>query len=218
MRLALIGTFFRRFEQTPRLLERVYTDSTRPPDEFWLMCEDAEDEARARAAVSLPVPGLRIHRLATPRAEGRYRVIPYSHKINWALDRTDADAVVYLDNGSMPSPRKFEVMLRALESHPEWGAVYCSQRRTGFRDEDSLALEVVPDAYCVLNYTQVMHRRTADRWPLEMSYANPDLADAVFWRRLHGSLGPFHPVGPEILDEHHMEGAAAQGLEVTDAR
>jgi hypothetical protein len=26
------------------------------------------------------------------------------------------------------------------------------------------------------------------------------LGDAIFWRKLHESLGPFYPVGPEVLD------------------
>jgi hypothetical protein len=103
-------------------------------------------------------------------------------------------------------------MVEALEAHPEWGAVYVGQHRTGFEDKLVLADKVIGDAYGVLNYTQVCHRLTADRWTLDMQWANPDLADAMFWRDLHKSLGDFYPVGEGILDEHHMEDRKAVGI------
>lgn len=156
--------------------------------------------------------GLQVITLPTPKKNGVYTVIPYSNKINWALDRIGyGDAVVYLDNGSMPGEDKFEAMLAALE---DYGAVYCTQRRTGYNEDVNVAEHVVTDAYCVLNYTQVMHRYTTDRWPTDMSYARPnDLADATFWRYLHVTLGDFHPVGPKVHDEHHIPSPTAQGLE-----
>lgn len=154
---------------------------------------------------------LRIDVVGTPRGDNGYTVIPYSHKINWALDQTQADLIVYLDNGSMPGPDKYRAMAVALEQNPGWGAVYCGQQRTGMNDNIYPALEVVDDAYCALNYTQVMHRKTGDRWPTDMTLADPDLADATFWRKLHASLGPFYPVDG-LHDWHHIDGPKAQGL------
>lgn len=148
--------------------------------------------------------------------DGRYKVIPYSNKINWALARQTGDAILYLDNGSMPHPRKVELMAAALEANPEWGAVYCGQHRTGYLDETYRA---GPDATTIangngqLNYTQVMHRPTSDRWTLDMAHADPDIADGLFWQSLHRTLGPFHPVGSDlILDEHHMADPKAVGV------
>jgi hypothetical protein len=46
-----------------------------------------------------------------------------------------------------------------------------------------------------------------------MKWANPDLADALFWRQLHRVLGPFYPVGGHtVLDEHHIPSPVAVGL------
>ena len=213
MRLAVIGTFYRRHERTAELLTRVMVESTRPPDEFWIMCEDEHDAAAVPEEAATD-PRIRVQILHTPLdGGGRYSVIPYSNKINWALDRTDADAICYLDNGSMPSPDKFALMLEALEADPLIGAVYCGQQRTGHRNDTVHAGMVIPDAWCFLNYTQVMHRRTDDRWPLDMALADPDLADATFWRSLHVTLGPFHPVAiGQVLDHHHIAGMAAVGV------
>ena len=208
--LAVIGTFYQRHENTP-LIAAALRAQTRRPDELWLIGEGDDDVAVMREQdwgcdarfVILP----------TPRdGNGRYAVIPYSHKINHALDRTSAEYVVYLDNGSLPAPRKYEAMAAALDSDPTIGAVYCGQHRTGVVDSFSHADRMVEDAYCVLNYTQVMHRRTVDRWTLEMRHADPDLADALFWRSLHATLGPFHPVAGGVLDEHHIADYKAAGL------
>lgn len=212
MKLAVIGTFYGRHERTPDLVTRVMVESTRSPDEFWIMCEGPDDAAAVPDAAAAD-ERVNLHILPTPTNGDGYAVIPYSHKINWALDRTTADAIVYLDNGSMPHVLKYEVMARTLEQDVAIGAVYCGQRRTGFREVEHHAELPIADAYCVLNYTQVMHRRTDDRWTLDMQYARPDLADALFWRSLHQTLGEFHPVGiGHLLDEHHMEGAHAVGL------
>lgn len=213
LKLAVIGTFYRRWENNEAIINALLGQS-RPADEHWIMCEDDEDTQNfvlARGVGSLP--GLRLITLPTPRdADGRYEVIPYSHKINWSLDRTDADAIVYLDNGSLPAPDKYRAMLEGLESNPEWGATYCGQHRTGVSDHIFSAGDTIYDAFCVLNYTQVMHRRTDDRWTLDMEHADPDLADAHFWRSLHASLGPFYPVGDGVLDNHHMPSSKAAGL------
>lgn len=187
-------------------------ESTRPPDEFWVMCEGPDD---AEAVGEIADERVIVQILQTPLSgSGGYAVIPYSNKINWALDRTTADYIVYLDNGSMPDPDKYRVMAEALDEYPEWGAVYVGQHRTGYTDANVHANQVIGDAYGVLNYTQIMHRRTADRWTLDMQWADPDLADAMFWRDLHASLGDFYPVGGNdaLLDEHHMEDRKAVGL------
>lgn len=215
--LALIGTFYGRHENTLPLLQRVLIASSRPPDRVYVLCEDLHDTQVALDALQVlkKNKGRRVHveTLPTPRLHGRYAVIPYSNKINWALDHTSCDTVAYLDNGSMPSPGKYELMLHALERNPGWGAVYCAQQRTGYQTLLADADKIVEDAYCAVNYTQVMHRRTADRWPLDMRHADPDLADAIFWRDLHRSLGAFYPVAEGVvLDEHHIPSPAAEGV------
>jgi len=223
MRLAVIGTFYGRHENSLPILKRLFVESSRKPDEAWLMCETNEDAEALREAYRALYDaemldewpdGLKILHLPTPKKRGVYTVIPYSNKINFALNNTEADAIVYLDNGSMPHFEKFRYMLNRLMQKPnKVKAVYCTQERTGFRDEISVADAVIEDAYCVLNYTQVMHRLTDDRWPTDMTYARPaDLADATFWRKLHKSLGAFYPVGTQVLDEHHMPSPSAQGL------
>lgn len=216
-RLAVVGTFYRRHENTDALVQRLVCDSR--ISEAWLVCEDrwdalGIDKALARWSPYGTIPEVHRVTLPTPRTDdGGYAVIPYSHKINYALDRTRADYVVYLDNGSMPHPEKYRRMAAALDEHPEWGAVYCGQRRTGYAPAEAHASGVVADAYCRLNYTQVMHRRTDDRWTLDMAHADPDLADALFWRSLHASLGPFYPVAEGVLlDEHHIPSPKASGL------
>lgn len=223
MRLTVIGTFFQRYENSLPLLKRLYVDATRKPDECLLMCETLDDVAAIREGYRAlyelelldTVPaGMDVRLCPTPRRPGGgYEVIPYAWKINEALNMASGDAIVYLDNNSDPKPGKYAAMLSALEQHPEWGAVYCTQRRTGHTAETFVADGPVEDAFCALNYTQVMHRPTADRWPLDLGLADPDLADGVFWRSLHRTLGPFHPAGgPEILDEHDIPHAYAAGI------
>lgn len=210
MRLAVIGTFYKRHENNLSIMRRVFEESTRVPDESWFMCETEDDKAHLEAAQKSIgyCPGLRIVQLETPRDEnGKYLEIPYSKKINWALDHLTADCVVYLDNNSMPSPFKFDVVMAGLEEH---GAVYVSQHRTGDRNEFHKAVSVIEDGYCQVNYTQVAHRVGPARWPLDMALANPDLADANYWRELHKVAGFFYPVGgEEIHDVHFIEGIAA---------
>jgi len=221
LRLAVIGTFYGRLAESRACIRRVLFESTRPPDEFWIMCETEEDVDNVyrvldeRGKRHTPSTTAHIKLLPTPRnTDGSYTVIPYSKKINLALDSTSADAIVYLDNGSMPHPMKYEVMAAVLGSSISLGAVYCSQHRTGYRDEYSWAEHVVPDAFCVLNYTQVMHRPTVERWTTDMRFANPDVADAMFWRSLHEHLGPFYPVptGDVPMDDHHIPSPAANGM------
>lgn len=222
MRFTVIGTFAGRRENSLPLLKRLYIDSTRRPDEALLMCEDDDDQQALIDAywelyelelLDEHPPGLKVIRLPTPRVDGAFAVIPYAHKINRALDLATGDAVVYLDNNSDPKPTKYQTMIEGLEANPYWGATYCTQQRTGYVNQTFLADGPVADGFCALNYTQVMHRLTADRWPLEMALADPDLADGYFWRRLHVTLGSFYPVGgAEVLDEHHMPTPTAAGL------
>lgn len=192
MRLAVIGTLHRRWDRWPAMLQRVMVESTRPPDEMYVMTEDWEDFEHLPQLV---VDGIaaRVRVLPTPRSEDRYAEIPYSRKINWALDRTRADYIAYLTDDSLPHPDKYRRMVQALNEHPEWGAVYCSQDYGRLR----MAVEPISDAYCVVDHTQVMHRRTEDRWPLDVSLMR--IGDATFWRSLHRSLGAFYPV-PDVLD------------------
>lgn len=213
MKLALIGTFYKRYENTYKLLHTIFKESSRIPDEVWLMCESAEDARQALDFVGHEQLIIKV--LPTPKTEeGKYSVIPYSNKINWALDHTTADVITYLDNGSFPDPQKYDLMYNYLLDNPTHNVVYCSQERLGYINEFSLAKDVIPDAYCVLNYTQVMHRKTSDRWTLDMAHASPDLADAIFWRSLHASIGDFYPVNSErILDVHYISGPKAEGVE-----
>lgn len=215
MNLALIGTFHKRYENTLPLLIRVLKESTHVPEEVWLLCEDEEDMGFVTDAVDdlKPETAVRAVQLPTPRVDGRYRVIPYSHKINWALGQTKANAVTYLDNNSMPSIDKYKAIVDGLEQNPDWGCVYVTQERTGFAPLICTADEVVECGAYRLNYTQLAHRRTADRWPLDMRYADPDIADAMFMVLLAKSLGPVFPVGGlEVQDFHHIPSPAAAGI------
>jgi len=205
-KLALIGTFYKRFENSRACVERVL-ESTRVPDEVILMCESQEDADNLKEYTKYS--NVQVHVLQTPKSNGKYEVIPYSHKINWALDRTDADIICYLDNGSMPHEDKYRQMLEALEANNDWDAVYCTQHRTGFINIIHEANKVVSDPFCVINYTQAMHRKTDKRWTLDMRHADPDLADAMFFRSLDT---PFHPIAGEVLDVHHMESSKANGI------
>lgn len=215
LKLAVIGTFYKKYGESRRAI-RAVLDSTRRPDEFWIICEEQADVDNAVAALEgYVLEGVNIVHLPTKKdVDGEYLVIPYSNKINHALDASTADAFVYLDNGSVPHPEKYERMLSVLENNDSYGAVYCAQYRTGYHEEACAADRVVHDAYCVLNFTQVMHRRTKARWTLDMQHARPfDLADAIFWRSLHALIGAFHPVPTKtVMDVHHMPSPAANGL------
>lgn len=203
MRLAVIAPWYERWERTPLLMERVLHESTRPPDIFWIIGETQADVAQAQMAYrDNGTTEVRFDALPTPRNGSGYAAIPHAHKINWALDRLDADAISYLDNLSIPHPDKYRRMVDALEEHPEWGAVYCGQESNGRFGGLGYAVDPIEDAYCVLNYTQVIHRATERRWPLEMRHA--DLGEALLWRDLHRDIGAFHPVGPLPLDQHEF--------------
>ena len=221
--LAVIGTFHGRHEKAFPLMHRLFVDATRKPDEAWLMCENESDaDSLRRAFRELTELELldgqpdqaRIVVLPTPRyRDGSCVYVPYSRKINAALSVIGSDLVVYLDNGSIPGPDKYRVMALALEQHPEWGAVYCGQHRTGYLDEKFYASEVIERANGRLNYTQVMHRRSPDRWSTDMKHAKPDIVDGLFWDAINARFGPIYPVGGDRLhDFHHMPSPHAEGL------
>ncbi len=181
-RLAVIVTAYgeRGAQNLPRIIEALRSQ-TRQPDEVWWLTEKM-------AGIGIDLP--------TPRQEnGDYAVIPYSLKQNYALDRTTCDYVTYLTDDSWPAPEKYARMVEYLDMHPEVGAVYCTQ---DFGGQLRVADGMMTDAHCRVDHTQVMHRLTEDRWPEEIEHIT--LGDAVFWRRLHESLGPFYPLGPEVLD------------------
>lgn len=214
MKLAVIGTFYKKFDSSRKAIEAVLA-STYAPDEFWVICETEYDLQNAKAMLGDKWPTrMRMLHLPTPTTGGEYDVIPYSYKINHALDNSEADAFVYLDNGSVPHPDKYELMLSSLGCSDKIGAVYCPQRRTGYHEVIDMATEVVPDAFCRLNFTQVMHRKTDARWTMDMQHAKPnDIADALFWRELHKRVGAFYPVDcGYILDDHHIPSPVANGL------
>lgn len=206
-KFVLIGTFYQRYEQSRECIKRVL-ESSKKPDEFWIMCETKED---ALNAALIAGDKARIIVLPTPKEEDQYSIVPYSNKINYALDRTDGDIIAYLDNGSMPHRDKYKIMYDTLVDHPLYGAVYCTQHRTGFQDLIHVSENPIADPYAKVNYTQAMHRKTDARWTLDMQYATPnDLADAIFWRDLSTV---FYPVPTrEVLDVHKMDSSKAAGL------
>ena len=225
LKLAVIGTFHGRHDSTLPLLRRVLVESTRRPDEFWIMCEDEDDYGTALKALELlanersimqeaTIDYFRLQILPTPRREnGSYEIVPYSAKINWALDRTEADVIAYLDNSSMPGVEKYQQMVYGMACNPDWGGCYVTQERTGFAPAIYEADKIVPNGHCQLNYTAICHKRTADRWSTNMAHANPDLVDAMFMADLSKSVGPLHPVGgAEVHDWHHIASPAAAGI------
>lgn len=206
-RVAMLATFYRRPELVAPVAAAVRAQ-TRSPDELWLLCETEADEALL-AAEQWPIAP-RLIRLDCPRdASGRPIANPLAVELNYALDRTSADYILYVPDDSLPNPRKIEHMAAALDAHPEWGAVYCGIVQTlpaGSEPRICRADTIVEDAYLVLDMVQVMHRRTDDRWPRDMSLIR--ICDAHFWRRLHTRLGAFYPVD-ELLDAH---GARSDGI------
>ena len=207
--VALVCTFYHRPEFYPAIAEAI-RDQTRPPDELWLMCEDGAD-ADALAACLWPA-GASIVVVSVPRHDnGEPMVVPPSLLINKALDLSKADYFVYLADDSLPYPEKIERLAARLDA----GALvaYCAQDRgqVGTKDEWLSAIGSVGSIspangpqmspYCQVDMTQVMHRRSDDRWPLEMEHRK--IGDAVFWNRLLDRYGGFENV-PEVLDWHRQ--------------
>lgn len=212
MRLCVIGTFYRRYDESRAAIKAVLA-STRVPDEFWLMCETLEDLRNALEALPSPHPPcIHLGLLPTPKlSDGRYALVPFSNKINYVLDRSQCDLFAYLDNWSHPSPLKYELMAQAAEGA---NMVYCTQTRTGYGPHTMVADKEIEEPCSVLNWTQVMHRKSPVRWSLKMSDAMPtDLCDAVFFDNLQifFSGETFKPVqSTEALDYHHLSTTAAQ--------
>jgi hypothetical protein len=206
--LALIGTFHKKYEESVRAVRAVY-ESSYLPDEIYWVCENTTDHDNLMAAGG--ISDFKVHLLVvpTPRTEsGDYLVVPYSYKHNWVLGKSNCDRFTYLDNGSIPHRLKYERMMATMDANTAAHAVYCSQQRTGYMQVLAHADAIVENASCVLNYTQVMHRRSDARWSEDMALALPfDVVDADFWQRLSV---PFHPVqSEEILDWHYIASPAA---------
>jgi glycosyltransferase involved in cell wall biosynthesis len=203
-RLAVIGTFHRRPWAIPRIAEALRAQ-TRKPDELWLLWDDEDDQAPLLRLADEAVDdwGIKTYVEYEP---GQPDDIPYSRKINLALDWTRADHIAYLTDDSLPQPDKYARMVEKLDQGH--GAVYCSQDygradspehwlAGGTHQGVRLAENPQPDPYCRIDHTQVAHARSDDRWPLDRTYMR--LGDAMFFRQLAASLGPFQPI-PEILD------------------
>jgi hypothetical protein len=197
MKLAVIGTFYRRPDIVPVIAECIRAQ-TRKPDSLWLLWEERSDaEALYAADWGMEVRVLPFGIFIPRDVGGRPLVVPPSAAINVALDLTDADCIAYLTDDSFPAPTKYERMVEALADH---GAVYCSQRygyagswhgtRNADREQGS--------PFCVVDHTQVAHRRSDDRWPTDLQWM--PYSDGEFFRRLVARFGPLYPI-PEVLDE-----------------
>lgn len=200
--LAAIGVFYKRPEFIP-VIAAALRAQTRPADELVLTCETRAD---LEALVAESWPG-RVTYLMVPMPDNS---VPPSVCINAGLDATRADYITYFADDSLPAPRKFELMMAALETGAN--AAYCSQDRAavGSRDEwlahggngyVHLADHEEPDPYMRVDMSQVMHRRTTLRWPLDPGVRK--IGDAVFFRDLVAEQGPLQPV-PEVLDWHRQ--------------
>lgn len=208
--LAVVATFYQRPWAIPRLAEalQAQTRPWLPDDEVYLLYEYDDHETDRGLLRDFWVNEADTAQLPILVAGNN----PLSVEINTALDIVDVgdtpDYVTYLTDDSLPDPRKYEVMARALDENPDWGVVYCSQDY-GRADspEDWLAggrhlqirqaHPIEDEPFCVVDHTQVMHRRTKARWPLD--YGSRRLSDAHFWNALKDDLGPFHGIG-EVLD------------------
>lgn len=219
--IAVICPVHRRFENTFPLLHRLLVATTvKPAHVFWL-CEDSDDTLVALEAVEElsrvghDLSPLRVWTVPTPHdTNGKLTVVPFSHKINVALDVLEMEkfegGVVYCDNSSFPSVDKLEVIAHGLVDHPQ---VYITQRRTGYAgDHVHPADTVLESGYCATNFTQVGHRFPVKaRWSLKLEDAYPtDLCDAWFFRHLSEEFeDKLYPVGGLVVhDEHHMESPA----------
>lgn len=195
--LAVIGTFYRRPWALDKV-ERALRAQERRPDEL-LVVYEAEDDR--------DLLGYFFGEAAIIRSEPA-DANPISFAVNAGLAWADSDYITYLTDDSLPDPRKYAVMAQALDEHPEWGIVYCSQDYGTVSSPDEwlagagasnvrLADAVQADPYCRIDHTQVMHRRCKSRWPLDPSTIK--LSDAHFFRDLVAELGPMYPI-PDVLD------------------
>ena len=208
MKVALICTFYHRPELYPAIAEAIRAQ-TRQPDELWLMCEDREDYDALIACDWGVRPAIVI--VPVPRENGEPTVVPPSLLINKALDLSKADYFLYLADDSLPTPHKIEMMAARLDDGAS--VVYCAQSRGQVRDATEwletrgsvgqIATAPGPHSspYCQVDMTQVMHVRSEDRWPLDMSVRK--IGDAVFWNLLLERFGAFENV-PDVLDWHRQ--------------
>lgn len=202
-RLAVIGTFFRRPTLIPRIAQAL-REQTRQADELWLMYERQDDgEALHEQEWGSASPNM-VYAPVPPA------FVPPSLQINFALRRTTADYITYLTDDSLPYPEKYERMTAALNANPEWGAVYCSQAYGRVNSTEAWlanALGACPSVRyaerpltapdCVVDHSQVMHRRSDDRWPTDMGALTH--SDGLFFAALVERFGAMQPI-PEVLD------------------
>lgn len=200
--LAVVFTIYRRPWALDRI-EEALRAQTRPPDRLWVIWED---EADGPNLVGRPRDfGCKWLNMRITPGPGENPLVLAS---NLVLDIENADYIAYLTDDSLPHPEKYERMARALDENPDWGIVYCSQDYgTVGNAQEWLAAPwggasvrradgPEPSPYCRVDHTQVMHRRSATRWPED---APLRLSDAYFFRDLVAELGPMQPV-PEVLD------------------
>lgn len=200
--LSVVATFYRRPLLVPRIAQSI-REQTRKPDLLWLVYEDPADGDALRAA-----DWGAEHRILryTPTAGN----LAVSDAINMALDRDGSDLVTYLTDDSLPYPEKYERMAGALDAHPDWNAVYCSQAFGSAASAESwlectyhsysgvrTAHDPQPTPFCVVDHTQVMHRATKVRWPVDL--ASRRYSDGMFFNELVRAGGPLMPV-PDLLD------------------
>ena len=194
MTVAAIVTLYNRPHNVPRVAA-AWDAQTKRPDELWVL---AEGKIMQEIYRSEWYDWRHMRDLPTARnPDGTYAVVPYAQKINYALDRTACDYIIYGTDDSFPAPDKVERMSAALDANPDWGVVYCGQswRSPDGNEGHRGDMGPVANAHSVIDHTQVMHRLTADRWALDSDIR---LGDAAFWMKLHASLGAFHPVPYEL--------------------
>ena len=208
--LAVIVTLHRRAPLVPRLAEAMRAQARRP-DRLWLVYDELDDAPDADW-------GCLTYNVVFHSDEGN----PMASSINAVLDLDNkSDYIAYLTDDSLPAPDKYRAMAQALDEHPEWGAVYCSQDYGSARDFEhwlgggqntgvrhASAPQGSPDFS--VDHTQVMHRRSDDRWPTEQGLRHH--GDGVFFSRIVERFGPLQPVG-EVLDTIRQlpDGMSARG-------
>lgn len=201
--LAVVATFYRRPWAIPAIAQAI-REQERPPDRIWMVYEENDDAAvlikQDWGCASLPL------RVKTTEGEN-----PIALAINQALDAdVRSDYITYLTDDSLPHPGKYRLMTTALDENADWMAVYCSQafgradspeQWLASRHHSGLAVRVASEPcsqpWCVVDHTQVMHRRTDVRWPTDMG--SRKWSDGAFFRSLVENHGPLMPIG-EVLD------------------
>lgn len=197
-RLAVVATFYRRPDDIPRLAAAIRGQS-RQPDEVWLMHE-RPDDGELLASADWGTADAHIVRVRIPRSAGRPQVVPFTPLINRALDETTAEYITYQTDDSEPLPEKYGAMAAALDARPDWQGVYCWQRNVVARGETHMVHMghgYDPVRHGWLDHSQVMHRRTPLRWPIDLGTMHD--CDWMFFRDVANAHGPFMSV-PRVLD------------------